>query len=316
MPGQGQAVWVTGATGFVGRHLTRQLLAAGDAVVSFGRRPMAGTPPGQIHLPGPLDPSLFDEALRRSGPPARIFHLAGGETVARSLSDPLADFESSVTTTAVVLDALRRLAPEAGLVITSSAAVYGSGTTGPIPTGGVLTPLSPYGVHKLLAERLVQSQARCYGLRGTILRMFSLYGPGIRKQLLFDACRRLSAGETPLLLGGKGTELRDWLHVDDAVRAMLALALPRPSEVDLFNLGTGTGTDIHSVARLVARSWDDAPVAFSGQSRAGDPESLVAAPASLPPGFSPQVDLAAGIAGFVDWFKADAKAKAWGGRAW
>lgn len=307
MAAQRQVAWVTGATGFVGGHLTRQLLAQGLVVISFGRRAVAAPGSGQTHLPGTLCPALFDAAIQVAGPPARIFHLAGGETVGRSLAEPLADFESSVATTAVVLDAQRRLAPEAGLVITSSAAVYGAATTGPIAINSPLVPLSPYGVHKQMAELMVQSQARSFGLRATILRMFSIYGPGIRKQLLFDACTRLARAERPLLLGGTGAEMRDWLHVDDAVRAMLELGLPGAGTVNVFNLGTGRGTDIQSVAALVARGWGAAPVAFSGQSRDGDPESLVAAGSSLPPGFSPQVDLASGIARFVEWFKADAK---------
>lgn len=291
-------VWITGAGGFIGAHLAAHWRARGATVVGFGR------PGGGADLI-PLTAEALAQARVDRGVPARVFHLAGGSTVGRSLADPLGDFHSNVTTTATLLDALRRLAPEVPVVVASSAAVYGAADHLPLAVDRALAPVSPYGHNKAIAERLCLSHAQCFGLRVTVLRLFSIYGAGLRKQLVHDLCTRLAQGESPLVLGGTGRELRDWCHVDDAVAGLSEVPAAEPGRVATYNLGTGQGTDVASVARIIAAAWGQtrAPV-FTGQTRPGDPFSLVADPGSLPPGFAPHVPLARGLAEAVAHFRA------------
>lgn len=300
-------VWITGAQGFLGRHLARVLAEKGMQALGFGRKP------------GPLHPDMlafyphtaegFAASLKAHGAPRRVFHLAGGATVGRSLADPHGDFLSNVGTTEVLLEALRGAAVQVPVVFASSAAVYGEGHTGGIQTSTVPTPSSPYGSHKVMAEQLLQAHAQDFGLGVTVLRLFSIYGPGLYKQLLFDACTRLSA--TPatetLTLGGTGAERRDWLHAYDTAAAMVAVDDPAPGEMQLYNLASGSGTEIRAIGNGLVEAWGDGrPVSFSGKTRAGDPFSLVADPASLPPEFSPHIDLADGLLEFVAWFRGSA----------
>lgn len=296
-------VWITGASGFVGRHLEAALRRDAWTVVGFGR---SG---GQALT---LAAGGVDWAIAEHGLPTWAFHLAGGATVGQSISDPLGDFESNVATTAHFFDAVRQRCPDCPVVVASSSAVYGGGHTGAIATDAALQPFSPYGQHKRMAELLAQSYAESFGLRAVVLRFFSIYGPELRKQLLFDICTQLARSEAPVRLGGTGAELRDWCHVDDAVRAMTCLAVPPPGTVATFNIGSGKGVAVRDVAaRLLAYWGGGRKVVFSGQSRPGDPFCLVAARNSLPPGFSPRVALDEGFAAFVDWFKAEGA----GGRA-
>jgi len=299
--GKSSTVWVTGASGFIGTHLVRQLAAAEIAVVGFGRRNAA--PLGcAAYFPGPLNVAL-ERAVETLGAPMRVFHLAGSGTVGRSIADPLSDFDSNVTTTALLLDALRRHAPGAAFILASSAAVYGAGHREPVATDAAMSPFSPYGHHKRMAEDLLRVHAETYGLQGTILRLFSIYGPGIRKQLLHDVCSRLATNEAPLVLGGTGTECRDWLHVEDAVRAIAGIADTEPGETAVFNVGAGVGVDIGYIAEILCSAWGERSFCFSGVCRQGDPERLVAHAASLPPGFTPRVPLEAGLRGYVHWFR-------------
>ncbi|TDA81588.1 SDR family oxidoreductase, partial [Halomonas marinisediminis] len=75
-------------------------------------------------------------------------------------------------------------------------------------------PMSPYGFSKLSAELLAQEYSQCFGVNSISVRPFSLYGPGLKKQLLWDACNKFSKGIGEFF--GTGEEVRDWLHVEDA----------------------------------------------------------------------------------------------------
>jgi UDP-glucose 4-epimerase len=294
---QGQHIWVTGAGGFIGAALVDKLRMLGAAVTGFGRS-------GPVLMP--LSEAGLAHAFAEKAAPDRVFHLAGGSTVGASIKDPLRDFHSNVTTTAVLFDFLRRHMPTVPVVMTSSAAVYGADHAVPIPLTTPLQPVSPYGCHKVMAEQLARSYAAQFGQSVSIARLFSIYGPGLRKQLVYDLCCRVAGGETPLALGGTGRELRDWCHVDDAVNGLLAMPTSGVGGVEVCNLATGQATDVATVANIILSAWGcAASPTFSGVSRAGDPFSLVAASDSLPPGFVPQVSLEAGLTDAVTWFRSE-----------
>ena len=299
-------IWITGAQGFIGGNLVQKLRKAGHRPVGFVRKDTALSPRQGACPLYPLSPEGLSAAIAQRGMPARVYPLAGGPTVGRSIADPHSDFLANVATTEILLEALHNLKQRVPVVLASSAAVYGSYHDEPIKTSAKHAPSSPYGYHKLIAEQLVRSHAESFGLPVTIYRLFSIYGPGLRKQLLFDACIRLAAASSgeALELGGTGAERRDWLHVNDVTAAMIAVADPAPGEVSLFNLASGDSTEIRTVANGLVKAWGDSrSVTFSGMSRVGDPFSLVADRGSLPPGFSPSLSLTVGLSEFVAWFR-------------
>lgn len=292
-------VWVTGAEGFIGQALAKLLSGRNAKVVGFGRKANNG-----IHA---LTHDGLNEALQVHGAPKRVFHLAGGSTVGRSLDNPHGDYLSNVATTELILETLRPLSP-IPFVLASSAAVFGAGHDCSIRCDSPLRPGSPYGHHKLMAETLARGQAQAFGTPVTICRLFSIYGAGLRKQLMFDACSRLAGlgPETTLELGGTGAERRDWLHVSDAANGLAGLDDPVPGQVRVYNLASGAPTTIRDVAEKLVDLWGEGhSVAFSGEMRIGDPFSLYADPDSLPPGFAPDVKLCDGLADLVTWFRAE-----------
>lgn len=300
------AVWITGAQGFIGRHLVRALSAVGTPVVTFHRASGGRRSGPADDLSFPLSAAGFAAALDRLGAPQRAYHLAGAPTVGASFGDPGSDFQSNVVTTELLLEALRgRKVP---LVLASSAAVYGEGHSDPIRADTETIPSSPYGTHKLLAEQLVQAHARFFDQPVTILRLFSIYGTGLRKQLLFDVCGRLAASppSTPLTLSGTGAERRDWLDARDVVAAMIGLEDPAPGESRIYNLASGRASRIREIAEYLVAAWGDRrEIVFTNEVRNGDPFSLMADASSLPPGFVPKIDIDQGISSFVTWFRAD-----------
>ena len=308
-------VFITGAHGFIGRHLARTLSGAGHTVAGLGHGAWPESEAlaaGVSHwINGDIVPANL-HLLQRAcgGTPEHVVHLAGGSSVGAAVANPREDFFRTVATTAELLDWMRSDAPTSNLIAVSSAAVYGAGHVGAIVEDAPLNPFSPYGHHKRMMEDLCRSYAASYGLRVCVARLFSVYGEGLTKQLLWDLCSRLAAGNRPLTLGGLGDELRDWTDVRDVCRALQCLLEQASTTAPVFNVGSGQGVTVREVAGAVAAAWaaatqepERAELVFSGISRTGDPFSLVAAPQRLSSlDFDWQVGLREGLARYVEWF--------------
>jgi UDP-glucose 4-epimerase len=303
-------IWITGGKGFIGRHLARLVSVQGNRVCGIGHGLWPAEEAGKwgysTWCNGEIEAVNLSQLAQASGLPDLVYHLAGGSSVGTSFQYPREDFCRSVESTSRLLEWWRLNAPNARIVSASSAAVYGVASARTISEDAVLSPYSPYGAHKAMMESLCRAYAENFGLHVAIVRMFSVYGAGLEKQLIWDLCGKLAAtGNRPVVLGGTGRELRDWLHVSDAA-ALLWLAREQCDGPALvLNGGTGVGTSIRDVAGMVCKAWDGrADVEFSGIARAGDPPSLVAdCTKAIELGFKPGVMLDEGIRETVGWFK-------------
>jgi UDP-glucose 4-epimerase len=303
-------VWITGANGFIARHLARELAGRGQTVDGIGY----GAPQDaekkkwgyRTCLNGEISASNLHALASSTSFPSMIYHLAGGSSVGASIAQPQEDFARTVTGTEQLLDWMRDNAPRCRLIAVSSAAVYGSHHAGPITETAELDPMSPYGQHKRMMEQLCQNYADTFFIRSIIVRLFSVYGVALRKQLLWDLCNRLQNGHRQLTLGGMGSEMRDWTNVRDVARLLAILptydfAQPCP----VLNGGSGGGTSVADIANYLVDSWGGgSSVAFSGERRAGDPTSLISDSSKLAAlGFEWTTKLDAGVNEYVQWFK-------------
>ncbi|MFC5694254.1 NAD-dependent epimerase/dehydratase family protein [Pseudomonas sp. GCM10022186] len=308
--------FITGAKGFLGRHLSRQLGSInGNIVVGLGHGNWAQQEYSQWGLKDWVDGDISQANLNllaeRHGAPTSIFHLAGGSSVGPSLHDPLRDFERSVVSTANVFNWIKCHSTSTSAILSSSAAVYGSGHSGAIIENAELNPYSPYGAHKRMCELTFETYAKSFNLKSIIIRFFSIYGPELRKQLLWDICTKLSTQENHLILGGTGHELRDWLHVEDACRLLSTAMQHASNSCPIVNGGTNHGTTVRSIAETIIDLWgSSSSLAFSGLSRPGDPPCLVADTSlSRAFGFEASRELTHGLDEYVSWFKKELRNK-------
>lgn len=299
---------VLGAAGFVGRHTARALAGAGYEVVGIGHGTWLRDEWREWGLREWHVADIGMEALLTyAGEPEILVQCAGSGSVAFSMTHPAQDFRRSVDSTLAALDFVRLHAPGCRFVLPSSAAVYGTVERMPIGIADPLRPESPYGVHKTIAEDLCRSYARTFGIRAAIVRLFSVYGIGLRKQLLWDSCIKLTQGEARF--AGTGEELRDWLDVQDAATLLLAAAGQASAACPIVNGGTGQAASVRTIVEGLERALGVAiPPVFSGERRSGDPIGYEADIAgALAWGWRPERALADGLAAYAAWFLDEAR---------
>jgi UDP-glucose 4-epimerase len=239
---------VTGGAGFIGSHLVDALLADGYEVdvvddLSTGRAPNVAER-ARLHTLDITDRAALHATVERAAPRA-IFHLAAQASVVASVENPNRDCEVNVQGTLNVVDIAGRMGVP--VVFTSTGgALYGDEAPMPTPEERIPAPLSPYGASKWAAEAYVNTWSLSSGVPHAVCRLGNVYGP--RQSPHGEAgvvaifSHRLHTGHAPTLYG-HGAPTRDYVYVEDVVRALLAASSRRGT----FNVATGVETDVMSV---------------------------------------------------------------------
>lgn len=293
-------VLITGGGGFIGTHLVQRVVELGGNVISLGgNRDSTVQVEGARYIFGDISRDTLETV---DFTPQTVFHLAGGSSVASSIEDPPEDFLKTVYSTVLLLDMLRRHWPQAQLVYISSAAVYGEAIHKRASQDLSCLPISPYGVHKRLVESLLLDHARMYQTQSVVVRPFSVYGPGLRKQLLWDAMQKARRGVFEFF--GSGRELRDWVYVSDLAECLLRVSQHASVNVPVFNAGACRAVSVRDVlTQLFSVAGINHEPVFLGQHKEGDPDRLVAddsAESLLGPLF--KTPLKDGLRAYADWF--------------
>ena len=301
-----KAVLITGGFGFLGRAVARNFRQQGFRVVGIGRGRWDADEALAHGFDVWLDASIsLSSLMTLEGPFDVVAHCGGNGSVGYSLEHPLQDFEKTVQGTIELLEYLRVTHSKAVLVYPSSAGVYGAKDDAPIRETDALNPISPYGYHKRIAEELLESYSRSFGIKVAIVRFFSIYGPGLTKQLLWDACAKLRAGAGGSAeFWGTGEETRDWIRGEDAA-ALMAAAARTEQQFVIMNGASGQRVTIAQVLDMLKRELGvDTRIAFNGTVRAGDPRFYHAdMQRAHALGWKPTKSLQEGIRMYVQWLK-------------
>jgi UDP-glucose 4-epimerase len=136
-----------------------------------------------------------------------------------------------------------------------------------------------------------------------IVRLFSIYGEGLRKQLMWDACSKAAKGEP--LFSGTGGELRDWLHAADAAELLRLAAQYASPLCPIVNGGAGEGVAVREILKIIFDEYGTAlSLSFSGEARVGDPAHYVAGICIAQGwGWAPRVNIKDGVKSYVRWFE-------------
>ncbi len=253
-------VLVIGGLGFIGVNLTERLVTEGRTVTvvtpsraRHADRAAAFEARGVRIVDGDLrDAVAMTKAVAGQ---AIVFNLAGESGAVRSMEDPWTDLDVNCRGNLVLLEALRAGNRDAKLVFVGSRLEYGRQTIQPVDEEQAPDPLCLHAIHKLTVEKYLRLYGSLFGLRYTIARVTNPYGPGQPPgRTAYGVVNRLIhlalAGDA-LPIYGDGTQRRDYIHVDDLVPALVALAESSLSDGRVFNVGSGEGTRMIDMARAI-----------------------------------------------------------------
>ncbi|MEP7108050.1 MAG: NAD-dependent epimerase/dehydratase family protein [Ferruginibacter sp.] len=232
-------------------------------------------------------------------------NASGAANVNFSVSNPAWDFELNNVNVFRMLDAIRKFQPGCKFIHISSAAVYGNPNSLPVPEIYPAMPLSPYGFHKWQSEILCREFTTVYGIQSVIVRIFSAYGPGLKKQLFWDLYqKRLQSA--PIEIFGTGAESRDFIFIDDIVQAIDIISRA-PFLYPVINVANGIEVTIGDAAAVFFKSMGgEISYSFNGQARKGDPINWKADISILKGlGYNQQVSFTQGIEKYCKWLKSE-----------
>ncbi|HYI98179.1 MAG TPA: SDR family NAD(P)-dependent oxidoreductase [Thermoleophilaceae bacterium] len=311
-------VLVTGAQGFIGSWLAERLLDDGARVVVLRRD---AEPEARFRTEGVEDRCVVALAdvqdyaalvrVLNEHDVDSVFHLAAQTIVGTANRSPLSTFEANVRGTYLLLEACRAVGGAIGrIVVASSDKAYGSHDALPYREDFPLQPTFPYDVSKACTDMIARSFAATYGLPIAVTRLANVYGGGDLNwsRLIPDSCRSLIAGEPPVLRSD-GSPQRDYLHVDDAVDAYLAIAasLDRAElRGRAWNAGWGAPVSAREVVdRLIAVSGRDVEPDVRGTGTPHgeiDRQYLDSSAIRAELGWEPRVALDDGLRRTFDWY--------------
>ena len=261
---------VTGCAGFLGRYIVSGLRAAGWRVAGIGRGAVGIGRMLDVAYETSLPDAALDMAVRKERPILCV-HAASPSSVPESVADPEFDFKYALLPWVQLLDSLRRHVPDCRTILLSSAAVYGQPDALPVGEAVKCRPISPYGFHRMYCEQLLDEYRLLYGMKGTSLRIFSAYGEGLHRQVVWDICTKALAGNKDIVLLGTGTETRDFVHAEDVAMAVCQVA----QQVDwhnVYNVASGTEVAIRQLAEQILSIIPGSPTLhFDGRASLGMP---------------------------------------------
>jgi UDP-glucuronate 4-epimerase len=309
---------VTGGAGFIGSHVTEQLLNRGHASWVYDdlndfyepglkrsniRDLQALAKPFEF-VQGDLTDRLAVEELFSSVKFDQVIHLAARAGVRPSLAEPALYQRVNVEGTVNLLEAARRRGVKK-ITIASSSSVYGVNAKVPFAESDpIFNPISPYAASKLACEALGHVYHHVYGMDIAMLRFFTVYGPRQRPDLAIRKFATLIDAGKKIPVFGDGSTARDYTYITDILQGVMACT-EQEFGFEVFNLGESQTVTLSLLIELLEQSLGKKALIDRQPSQPGDVPLTCAdiSKAQQRLGYQPRIKIEQGIPLFVDWFK-------------
>ena len=291
---------IIGAKGFIGSHLVDYFTKQGHVVISCDVKESDGNP--SYFMVDKFD-SDYTEIFNSHKPDACIF-AGGNGSVPLSLENPELDYYLNVTNVFRILKTIAEYNPTCKFIHLSSAAVYGNPIRLPITEDSTVQPLSAYGWHKYLSEIICKEFNSLKNIPTCSLRVFSVYGERLRKQLFWDVYQKTKKSLT-LELFGTGLESRDFIYVFDLAIAIECVLNAGSFSGDVINVSSGIETTIEEAAKCFLNHYNPSVnTTFNQHTKVGDPSNWRADISKLTSlGFKYSISLDQGLSRYSIWLK-------------
>jgi len=306
----GRLIVVLGGLGFLGSHICRALVAHGYTVRIFDKlyalRKLVEDIETYVEIVEG-DMSRPDDVLASISDAEIIINLVHTTVPGSSMKDPAYDVSSNVLASVRWLARLDETKVRRLFYVSSGGTVYGNPQTQPITEDHITEPVSSYGITKLSIEKYVAMYANLFGIEHRTLRPSNVYGEGQRLNIgqgVIGVMADQALRGQPLEVWGSGQSLRDYLHIDDLVAAMMAL-LEYNGAHHIFNVSSGEG---HSVLDIIKILRDQAGLQVEIKHTPGrgfdvDSNVLSSSRLRVETDWVPKVELETGIARTVNWLR-------------
>ena len=233
-------------------------------------------------------------------------NASGAANVGLSFQYPAIDFSLNVSNVFNMLDAIRINNPDCKFINFSSAAVYGNPKLLPVIEHEAINPLSPYGFHKHYSENICKEFFESYNVQTVSLRVFSVYGEGLKKQLFWDIYKKvINSVDNKITLFGTGYETRDFIYIHDLLNAIELVIMKHEFRGSVINISSGEEITIKKAVEIFKNEYQPSiNVVFNNEIKEGDPLHWRADISILKSfGFKSTYTLQQGLSNYSKWLK-------------
>ena len=293
-------ILITGVCGFVGNNLYLKLKKKNE-IIGIGRKNRNY----KNKYKNIIEKEITHKNLvNLNFKPNVIIHCAGSGSVTKSIQNPKIDYEKNVNTTKELIKFISELTKKPKVIMFSTAAVYGNSCE---KNKKQLKPISPYGKNKLKSENILLKKSKKFKFKLIILRFYSIYGVGLKKQLIWDVCEKINNKIN--IFYGSGNETRSWINIKDVNRLIQFLIKKRSIINQTLDI---SGNDIVKNKFLIKKLFkilhiNKVPY-FNKKNKKGDPIDQIFNNSILKNlGWKPKINLSNGLKEYVQWYKKNLK---------
>ena len=302
-------ILLTGGAGFIGSHVTDELIAKGNDVVIIDNLSTGFeyniNPKAKFVKTDITDFKKIENIFAEESPEI-IYHFAAQIDVRKSVSDPLFDAETNIMGTLNLIKLSSDFKIKKFIFSSTGGAIYGDTDVRPTPENHPEWPLSPYGIAKLATDKFLNYYNEIFGLKYISLRYGNVYGPRQNPHgeagVVAIFLNKMLKGEQPII-NGDGDQTRDYVYVEDVVKANI-LALENIDKVGIYNVGTSVEISVNDLFKEINKNFDNKYEEVHGPAKLGEQKTSCLSFEKIKKdmNFIPKTDFSEGIKETYKWF--------------